>query len=186
MKDFLCKKLNLFKPEALRRWASMTLYERFEQAIALCLTVVISFIILVSLFYLIDDVLQVFIMDTNPLDNRVFQRIFGEILTVLIAMEFQHSIVRMVERTHGIIQVKTVLLIAILALARKFIVLELHTVEPFVLISMGISVLCLGLVYWLMRERDDRFRMMRMKGPAGEREKIPYRRFIEKERSGAF
>ena len=182
MKDFLCKRLNLFRPEALRRWASMTLYERFEQAIALCLTIVISFIIVFSLIYLVKDVVNVFIRDVNPLDHSVFQRVFGEILTVLIAMEFQHSIVRMVERTHGIIQVKTVLLIAILAIARKFIVLELRSVEPMVLVSMGVSILSLGLVYWLMRERDDRFRMLKTKAAPEEREKSPVQRFVERGR----
>jgi hypothetical protein len=43
------------------------------------------------------------------------------IMTLLIAMEFNHSIVQAMDRLHRIIQVKTVVLISILALARKFI-----------------------------------------------------------------
>jgi hypothetical protein len=42
-------------------------------------------------------------------------------MTLLIAMEFKHSILRVIARKERIIQVKTVLLIALLALARKFI-----------------------------------------------------------------
>jgi hypothetical protein len=39
-------------------------------------------------------------------------------------MEFKHSIVRVALRQDNIIQVKTVLLIALIALARKFVILD--------------------------------------------------------------
>lgn len=47
------------------------------------------------------------------------------------------------------------LLIAILALARKFIILE-PDVDPAKVAALAGTVLALGLTYWLMRERDDR------------------------------
>jgi hypothetical protein len=45
------------------------------------------------------------------------------IMTLLIAMEFKHSIVRVALR-RDIIQVKTVVLIAVIALSRKFVILD--------------------------------------------------------------
>lgn len=48
---------------------------------------------------------------------------FGMIMTLLIAMEFKHSIVRVALRRDSIIQVKTVILIGLIALARKFVIL---------------------------------------------------------------
>ena len=138
------------------QWAIMSLYERFEQVVALVLSAVIAVIIVVSLFQLIAIVFTLLVLDAfNPLDHKVFQSVFGMIMTLLIAMAFKHSIVRVALRKESIIQVKTVILIAILALARKFIILD-PDVDPAKLAALAGTILALGLTYWLMRERDDR------------------------------
>ncbi|PHR66685.1 MAG: diguanylate cyclase [Idiomarina sp.] len=142
--------------EMRAQWRLMTVYERFEQVIALVLSAVIAVIIVVSLFQLIAIVFTLLVLDAfNPLDHKVFQKVFGMIMTLLIAMEFKHSIVRVALRKESIIQVKTVILIAILALARKFIILA-PDVDPAKLAALAGTILALGLTYWLMRERDDR------------------------------
>lgn len=75
--------------------AIMSFYERFEQVVALVLSAVIAVIIVVSLFQLISIVFTLLVLDAfNPLDHKVFQSVFGMIMTLLIAMEFKHSIVR--------------------------------------------------------------------------------------------
>jgi len=138
------------------QWRLMTFYERFEQVVALVLSAVIAVIIVVSLFQLIAIVFTLLVLDAfNPLDHKVFQKVFGMIMTLLIAMEFKHSIVRVALRKESIIQVKTVILIAILALARKFIILD-PNIDPAKLAALAGTILALGLTYWLMRERDDR------------------------------
>lgn len=107
------------------QWAIMSLYERFEQVVALVLSAVIAIIIVVSLFQVISIVFTLLVLDVfNPLDHKVFQRVFGMIMTLLIAMEFKHSIVRVALRQDSIIQVKTVILIGLIALARKFVILD--------------------------------------------------------------
>jgi len=134
----------------------MTVYERFEQFVAITLSGVIALVIVISLIQLIRLVFTLLVMDAlNPLDHKVFQLVFGATMTLLIAMEFKHSIVKVALRKESIIQVKTVILIAILALARKFIVLE-PDVDPAKVAALAGTVLALGLTYWLMRERDDR------------------------------
>jgi uncharacterized membrane protein (DUF373 family) len=92
----------------------------------------------------------------NPLNHEEFEVIFGMIMTLLIAMEFNHSILQAMERLHRVIQVKTVLLISILALARKFIILNIESTSASTIVALGFAVVALGAVYWLMRERDDR------------------------------
>lgn len=77
-------------------------------------------------------------------------------MTVLIAMEFRYSILRVIGGRESIIQVKTVILIALLALSRKFIILDLHETDALMLIALAAVTLALGAVYWMMRERDDR------------------------------
>ncbi len=146
--------------ERLRRdWAVMTFYERFEQAVAIILSAVIAVIaviILVSLVQLIQIVFSLLIIDAfNPLDHKIFQSVFGMIMTLLIAMEFKHSIVRVALRRDSIIQVKTVILIGLIALSRKFVILD-PDVGPAKVAALAGATLALGLTYWLLRERDDR------------------------------
>lgn len=138
------------------QWAVMTFYERFEQVIALVLSAVIAVIIMVSLLQLISIVFTLLILDAlNPLDHKVFQTVFGMIMTLLIAMEFKHSIVRVALRRDSIIQVKTVILIGLIALARKFVILDPET-SPAKIAALAAATLALGATYWLLRERDDR------------------------------
>lgn len=94
----------------------------------------------------------------NPLEHGVFQTVFGEILTVLIALEFNHTLQYVITRERGIVQAKIVVLIAVLALVRKVIVTDLSAVGPASAASLAALLLALGVTYWLMRERDDRLR----------------------------
>lgn len=138
------------------QWAVMSFYERFEQVIALVLSAMIAVIIVVSLLQLISIVFTLLILDAfNPLDYKVFQTVFGMIMTLLIAMEFKHSIVRVALRRDSIIQVKTVILIGLIALARKFVILDPEASAAKITALAG-ATLALGMTYWLLRERDDR------------------------------
>ncbi len=136
--------------------AVMSFYERFEQIIALVLSAVIAVIVVVSMVQLIGTVFRLLLLDAfNPLDHATFQTVFGMIMTLLIAMEFKHSIVKVALRRESIIQVRTVVLIALIALARKFVILDPDT-GPAKVAALSGAALALGVVYWLMRDRDDR------------------------------
>jgi uncharacterized membrane protein (DUF373 family) len=136
--------------EMRSQWRLMTVYERFEQVVALVLSAVIAVIIVVSLFQLIAIVFTLLVLDAfNPLDHKVFQSVFGMIMTLLIAMEFKHSIVRVALRRDSIIQVKTVILIGLIALARKFVILD-PDASP-AKIALAGATLALGATYWLLR-----------------------------------
>ena len=138
-------------------WRLMTLYERFEQLVALVLVLTIAVLVLVALWNLVGHLAKLIIgANLDPHNHRVFHKVFSGIMTVLIAMEFKHSILRWAVREESIIQVKTVLVIAMLALARKFIILDLEVVSAVQLYGLAAAMVALGVVYWLMRERDDR------------------------------
>ncbi len=77
-------------------------------------------------------------------------------MTVLIALEFNHSMLGVLERRHGVVQVRTVVLIALLAVVRKFIVVDAAQVMPVTIMGLAASALALGGVYWLVREQDSR------------------------------
>jgi uncharacterized membrane protein (DUF373 family) len=140
----------------LTEWSVMTFYERFEQIVALILSAVIAAVIVVSLVQLIQIVFTLLPSEAfNPLDHRAFQTVFGMIMTLLIAMEFKHSIVRVALRRDSIVQVKTVLLIGLIALSRKFVILD-PDAGPAKVAALAGATVALGVTYWLLRERDDR------------------------------
>ena len=143
--------------ETREAWPGMTAYERFEQVAALLVTTLVSVLIAAALVHLTVDVLLLVLSGlADPAEKGVFQAVFGMIMTVLIALEFNHSIRGVLERRHGIVQVRTVVLIALLALVRKFIIIDATKIEPVTLIGMAAAVLALGDVYWLMRDQDRR------------------------------
>ena len=143
--------------ETRDRWALMTAYERFEQVVALVLSFIIAAVIVLALVQIVVRVLPLLIGGgVDILEHGVFQALFGTIMTLLIAMEFKHSIIRAALRQESVVQVKTVILIALLALSRKFIILDTAATEAATIGALAGATLVLGIVYWLLRERDDR------------------------------
>lgn len=135
----------------------MNHYERFEHVVAFILSVIIALVIALALLQLLTRVVPLLVTGSlDPLDHEVFQALFGMIMTLLIALEFKHSIIRVALRRESIVQVKTVVLIALLALSRKFIVLDSKVTEAQTIAALALATLVLGIVYWLLRERDDR------------------------------
>lgn len=142
-----------------RDWRILTLYERFETGVAFLLTAVIGAVTLVALCRLIVSVVDTLVFRAlNPLEHTVFQGVFGEIMTVLIALEFNHTLRYVITRERGIIQAKIVILIAQLAVVRKVIVTDLYEASPASIAALAALLLALGAAYWLMRESDDRSR----------------------------
>jgi uncharacterized membrane protein (DUF373 family) len=138
-------------------WQTLSLYERIEQVIALTLTGLITIIIVIATWDLAKEVFYLAwhgVLD--PLDHRMFQAIFGQIMTLLIALEFKHSIVKVVAHGESIIQVKTVLLIALLAVSRKFIILDPDKYSAQTILALAAVLVGLGITYWLIRDRDVR------------------------------
>ena len=54
------------------------------------------------------------------------------------------------------IQVKTVVLIGILALVRKFIIVNIETTSATTIAALAFTLIALGALYWLMGEKDER------------------------------
>ncbi|HEU4649258.1 MAG TPA: phosphate-starvation-inducible PsiE family protein [Gemmatimonadales bacterium] len=138
-------------------WAAVTLYGRFEVVVAIVLRVVISAVIVVALYRLVVGVLTTLVFQSlNPLEHGIFQTVFGEIMTLLIALEFNHTLRYTVARPRGIVEARTVILIALLALARKAIVTEPTAYPPGAIVALAALTLSLGMTYWLMREPRER------------------------------
>jgi hypothetical protein len=101
--------------DAREQWSLLSLYERFEQVVAIVLSLIIAMVITMALIQLIRRVLPLLLSGAvDPLDHGVIQGLFGTVMTLLIALEFKHSIIRVAIRRDNIVHVKTVILISLM------------------------------------------------------------------------
>ena len=143
--------------DAREVFSGLTFYERFEHAIVSVLTVLIVVVVASATWHLASAVLALVLADrVDPANQRVFQAVFGMIFTVIIALEFKHSLLVVLERQESVVRVRSVVLIAMLAVARKFIILDLGEAGPSQVFALAAAVLALGVVYWLVRDQDRR------------------------------
>ena len=148
-------KLQRYFPEISNGWSNLSQYRRFERIVSLILSLAIGLLVLVAMFFLVSNVFTLlFVQIQDPFNFRLFQAIFDMVLTILIAMEFNNSIVRTMEeegRLGGFIHVEVVVLIAIMAVVRKFMVMDVEGVDPLYLLGLGGAILALGGTYWLLK-----------------------------------
>ena len=140
------------------RWRRLTVYLKFEHAVVFVLTVLISVIIVSAIWKLaVKILLSLVLLDTFDLtDLAAFQSVFGMIFTVIIALEFKRTLLLVTERTDSVVQVRAVILIALLAIVRKLIILDIAPGDAPQLLALAVATLSLGGVYWLVRDQDRR------------------------------
>jgi uncharacterized membrane protein (DUF373 family) len=141
-------------------WRAFTLYERFEDAVVLVLTALIAVVVVAALWSLARNILFALVLsgEFDPTDYTVFQTVFSRIFTVIIALEFKRSLLVAIDRRASVVQVRAVVLIAMLAIVRKLILLDLSSTEAQTLLALSAAILSLGGVYWLVRDQDRRER----------------------------
>jgi uncharacterized membrane protein (DUF373 family) len=153
---------------ARAEWTLLTFYERFEQVVILILTGLIAIVVVFAVWNLALKIFHAVIAPQtfDPTDYSVFQAIFGAIFTVIIALEFKRSLLVVARRQENIVQVRTVILIALLAIVRKLMILDLASTEALQLFALAAAILALGAVYWLVRDQD---RSIELDDPAQRR-----------------
>ena len=143
--------------EARASLAPLTLFQKFEHVCILILSALIAVIIALTIWNLALKVLDIAMASTlDPTDYTVFQALFGMILTVIIALEFNRSLLVLSERVDSVVQVRAVLLIALLAVVRKLIILDFKQTDALQLLALAAAILALGAAYWMVRDQDRR------------------------------
>jgi uncharacterized membrane protein (DUF373 family) len=145
---------------ARERWELLTLYQKFEHAVVLILTGLIAIVIVAAIWNLAVKIVLTIVLTRSfdPTDYAVFQVVFGMIFTVIIALEFKRSLLVVAERRDSVVQVRTVILLALLAIVRKLLILDLATTDALQLFALAAAIVALGGVYWLVRDQDRRER----------------------------
>lgn len=105
-------------------------------------------IIVASLGFLLPG--DAFSLKSIVLSEAEMLSILGLFLSVLITLELIET-VEVYFRDHSI-HVEIVVLVAIIALARKIIILDLKEYSPLVLLALGFLILALGITYFLVKQ----------------------------------
>ena len=131
-------------------WKTLTSHERFEQVVSRVIMFFIEVVIVYSLVLVGIELVRDFITSPDFLGAEVLQDVFGSLLTVLILLEFNHSIATSLGNRSGILQARVVVLIAILVVARKIILLDFKTATLQNFAGIAGMALALGALYWLL------------------------------------
>ena len=133
------------------------LYGAFERLAAVVLLIGIGVVVVLAIESFGHTILLTFDMMDAPLNYGKFETLFDRILAALIALELAHSVRQMVAGEHGLSQVRTVIVIGVLALVRKLIVLDVETTSGLFLLGLATAIVALGallaLVHWIERGR---------------------------------
>lgn len=138
--------------QARAEFRLLSLYQRFEHVVTLILTTLIAIVVVAAVWNLILKIMfGLLFSGFDPSDYSAFQAVFGMIFTVIIALEFKKSLLVVAERKDSVVQIQSVVVIALLAISRKVIILDLSTADALQVLSLAAAILALGLVYWLIQ-----------------------------------
>lgn len=135
---------------------SMKTLRIFESIIIWVLIVTMALVLLVSVIQLAYTLISYLSVGTfHMLDEKVMMDLFGSILIVLIGIELLDTI--KVYLRDDIVHVEIVVLVAIIALARKIIVLDFDQYTDLTKLAIGALVVGLAIAYYLIKKADHRF-----------------------------
>jgi uncharacterized membrane protein (DUF373 family) len=146
--------LDVFRKQAKGR----TIYEWFEQIVLSILVLIICLVIVYSLIIATIKIFEDLVSGIGFIETAALKDTFGLILTVIILVEFNHSIVLAIRQRSGAIQVRIVVLITIMVLARKLVLLDYAAASVETLLGLGGLALALGGLYWLISDGEQRRR----------------------------
>jgi uncharacterized membrane protein (DUF373 family) len=129
-------------------------YKKFELA---ALGAVLLMLCLIAVYMIAALAIQLFEDFQTGLafaEKSSLQDTFGLILSVLIVLEFSHSVHISISKRTGPVLVGTVILISILVVARKLIFVDYASAGIMTLLGYCAVLLSLGVLYWLIKYSD--------------------------------
>lgn len=118
-----CSQHNRDWSHLVKIFNGLTFYERFEPVIILILGALIMPVTVIATVHLMIGI------GIDSIKQDIFQTNFGTIFTVIIALEFKYSLLVVLARYKNVIRVRSVVMIAPLAVVRKFILRDLNKVS---------------------------------------------------------
>lgn len=139
---------------SLRRLAGdagiLLLIDRIERQLVKLLAAVLIVVMVAATVELIVQTAVALSNPATPWLGRTLNRVLGDLLNLLIAIEVLQNITSYLRR--HVVQIELVLLTAMTAVARKVIVLPAGAEsKPALLLGLGVAVLALAASFWLVR-----------------------------------
>lgn len=132
----------------------MSYLDTFQKTIIAVLTALMAIVVMLATFELVYimalDILSppFILLDANDLLN-----IFGYFLLILIGIELLETF-RIYLKEHAI-NVQVVFLVAMIALARKVIILDASEMQSLTIVGIGFIILALAAGYYLVKKSKD-------------------------------
>lgn len=125
----------------------------FLQKVILWSIQVLAFLMVIVILWSVADVIYTLYLKSREPSILVYDfdevlAIFGAFLVVLIAIEIFLNIILYLKKEMG--HLKLVVATALMAIARKVIILDYDVVSAWQMLGMGAVILALGLAYWFI------------------------------------
>lgn len=112
------------------------------------LTALIAIVVVAAVWNLILKILVGLVLSDSldPSDYTAFQTVFGMIFAVIIALEFKKSLLVVAARRETVVQIRSVVVIALLAICRKVIILDPTETDALHIVALAAAILALGII----------------------------------------
>jgi uncharacterized membrane protein (DUF373 family) len=127
--------------------------KKFKKILLTVLTLMMAFVLLLSVMELgwviLMDVITppLFLLEINEL-----LEVFGLFMLVIIGIELLETIMKTYLR-EGVDHVQVVMAVALIAIARKVIILDVKDLSSLTLIGIGFIIFALSVGYYLIKEK---------------------------------
>jgi len=128
--------------------------EKFDRIVIIILTSMMSLVVVLSILELgwtiAKDIIDNF---SGPLNFMVLDNlltILGLFLLILIGFELLETM--KIYLKDDVVHVEVILLVAIIAVARKAVVLDLEKVDGITIISLGVIIIALAIGYFIIKK----------------------------------
>ena len=128
-----------------------TYIEKFEKLVYLILIILLGIVILFSISELIGLIYSgLFVESVYRLDNHELVNLFGFFLLVIIGIELLETLKTYLQE--NTIHFEIVILVALIAIARKVILLEPDNSNGPLMVGIGVIIIALGATYLLIKK----------------------------------
>jgi uncharacterized membrane protein (DUF373 family) len=126
-------------------------YNTFEKLVVAALTLLVSVSVVLTLAQAAVALYQVVASGTHLIDHNAFIHVFAAFMTVLIALEFNHTVMADITTKAPLVKVRAVLLVALLALSRKVVLVDFKEIEYTAMIGLACLIVAVAGAYWFLQ-----------------------------------
>ena len=128
----------------------------FEKIVIMILVIMMILVLIVSLVQLGYTIFD-YISDEpfHLLNDKVMMGLFGSILMVLIGIELLDTVKMYLKE--DVVRVEIIILVAIIALAKKIIVMDFKSYDYLGMIGLAAVLITLAVAYYLIKRSDHKY-----------------------------